>query len=156
MPLIPHMCGIRPCGRNLAACSEMEIKTAVCLQHAAQAERLDSPVPGGGAQLVNEGWIAREEFQLVRKPFDVTRCEQTAIDVVFDDFRIAADICRENGQAAGHGFQQSIRHPLIEGGKNENVHGVEHPEDSFGIAGKTDAAFESIRGKALELFALGS
>src|SRR6267143_260994 len=112
MPLIPHMCGIRPCGRDPAARGEIKIKTAVCLQHAAQAEGLDSAVPGSRAQLVNEGWISRQELQLVRKPFDVSRRKQTTVDVVFDDFRIAARTCREDRQAAGHGFQQSIRHSL--------------------------------------------
>src|SRR6266849_3966476 len=105
MPLIPHMCGIRPCGRNLAACSEMEIKTAVCLQHAAQAERLDSPVPGGGAQLVNEGWIPRHEIEPVSKPLGVSRSEQGAVDVVLDDFQTASHTCCEDRQAGGHGFE---------------------------------------------------
>src|SRR5713226_5763249 len=95
MPLIPHMCGIRPCGRGRAACSEIKIKATVVLQHAAQAERLDSPVPSGRAQLVNEGWIPHQELQPVRKAFGVSRCKQTAVDVVFDDFRIAADFCRQ-------------------------------------------------------------
>src|SRR6266852_1636419 len=72
MPLIPHMGGIHPCGRDLAACSEIEIKAAVCLQHAAQAERLDSPVPGSRAQLVNEGGIFCQGLQLVRKPLSVS------------------------------------------------------------------------------------
>src|SRR6266851_1405633 len=96
MPLIPHMCGIRPCGREPAACSEFKIKTAVCLQHAAQAEGLHSTVPGRRAQLVNYGWIPRQELQSVRKPFGVSGCKQTAVEVVFDDFGIAADICRKD------------------------------------------------------------
>src|SRR5260370_9650915 len=156
MPLIPHMCGIRACGRDLAACREMEVKTAVCLQHAAQTERLDSAVPGGRAQLVNEGWIAREELQLARKPFDVTRREQTPIDVVFDDFPISSDICREGGQAAGHGFQQGVRHSFVKRGQDENVHGVQHLGNTAGIAGKTNSPIKSIRGKALAFFPLGS
>src|SRR2546422_2995730 len=114
MPLIPHMCGIRPCGRDPAACSEIEIKAAVALKHAAQAERLDSLVPGRRAQLVNEGWIPRQEIEPVSKPLDVSWCEQRAVDVLFDDFRIASHICCEDGQAGGHGFEQSIGHPFPE------------------------------------------
>src|SRR5882762_172389 len=64
MPLIPHMCGFRPCGRDPAACSEIKIKAAIILQHAAQAEGLHSTVTSGSAQLVNDRRIPRQEFQL--------------------------------------------------------------------------------------------
>src|SRR5712672_428172 len=99
MPLIPHMRGIRPCGRVLAACSKLEIKTAASLQHAAQTEVFDSPVPCRRAQTLNDGRILREELQFFSKPAHIPGYEQAAIDVVFNYFGIAAHICRQEGQA---------------------------------------------------------
>src|SRR5437899_5234558 len=156
MPLIPHMRGIRPCSRDAAAYSEIEIKAAVCIKHAAQAKRFDSVVPSRGAQLVNEGRITCQNMESISKPLSVSGCEQRTVDVVYDDFRIAADICCQDGQAGSHGFEQSIGHLLPERGEDENVHGVEKLGDAAGIAGKTNPALKIISCEGPEFFALGS
>src|SRR5260370_42528310 len=117
------MCGCRPCGRGPAACGEIKIKAAIVLQHEAQAEGLDSTVTSSGAQLVNESGISRQEFQFVREPCGVSRCKQTAADLILYHFCIAAHICHESSQARYHGLHQSIEHHLCCPGHVKNLHG---------------------------------
>src|SRR6267143_5531028 len=105
MPLIPHMRSFHPCSRNSAPRSKIEVKAAIVLQHAVQAEGFDSPLSSLCAHVVNERRVSSQKFQFIGERRGISRSEQPSSAIVFDDFWITANVSSEHGAAAAHGFE---------------------------------------------------
>jgi hypothetical protein len=84
----------------------MIIERFILCHHFADVEVIFHPLPSGEAQLPAARGIGDEGVDRFCQGFGIGRGDEESGGAGLDDFRIAADLGRDDGKAARHRFEQ--------------------------------------------------
>ncbi len=69
--------------------------------------------------------MGEELEQAAGELFLIVVAGEKTVFAVDDEFRSSTDSSGDDGQAAGHGFEEGDRYPFGEGRQGEHIHGLE-------------------------------